>query len=403
MILPAVIATAVAPSTTQGLPNASFHQAAASLLAVLLLTGAITEARNTREQSSDDWEKNRWNRRSLFGFICLSLVVLVGELASLTVLLRQSASEELQLIVGVSLILGLLGVPGLVLVGVAREVVGVESVRRWIHLASLIAAIVAAAVVASFLAPSLINGEPGVGTPTRVAERKRPELVPPTPSVVAQCVQTRPAVGVPRAQAEELEALWFSTGSVGTRIAGCPTSIHVRRSPTVLWIEGIDPATHEIRSLGIAGQSHAALLLGDAAKIGIEMLNRGELLGASQRLAAGQGDLYVLYTRRGAAVLLRRTVGTNEVEQPYVLLPPSAASAWLGAVKESAGWLWPSIERHRAGILTYRLAPVDSSSRVVTVLYNSATGEAIRGAFIYPAAPPHELNVEELEAALPTA
>jgi hypothetical protein len=156
---------ALASSSTLGLPNSSFYQTAAALLGVLLLTGVVTEVRATRDQSLADWSANQWSRWSLDCFLALSVVVLVGELAALTVLLRQEASPILQAIVGVSLILGLVGVPGLVFMGVARDVVGSTVVMRWVRITSINAAVIAGVVVALFVLPSIFTGSPGVGTP----------------------------------------------------------------------------------------------------------------------------------------------------------------------------------------------------------------------------------------------
>jgi NPCBM/NEW2 domain len=161
--------TALATSSTPGLRNGSFYQAAAALLGVLLLTGVVTEVRATRTESTADWPPNQWSRWSLYGFLALSAVVLVGELAALTVLLRQEASPVLQAIVGVSLILGLVGVPGLVFLGVASDVVGSTNVMRWVRITSIYAAVVACVVVGLFALPPIFTGSPGVGTPNTPA------------------------------------------------------------------------------------------------------------------------------------------------------------------------------------------------------------------------------------------
>jgi hypothetical protein len=403
----------VASSATPGLPNSSFYQAAAALLGVLLLTGVVTEVRATRTESIDDWQANQWSRRSLYGFLALSVVVLAGELAALTVLLRQEASPALQVVVGVSLILGLVGVPGLVFLGVARDVVGSTVVMRWFRIASIYAAIIAGVVVAVFVLPPVFTGSPGVGTPNTVSSEDsesgfatresiaRGEHTREAPNRQQECLRL-PSPHGPRVQVDELEALWFGSQGVGSNIAGCPGVLHTHRNPAVVWVEGVNPKTGRLLGIGIAGAYRAALLLGDAAAVGSELLQRGELVGASARVSAGAGDLYLLYTKRGASVLLRQTVAMNGSEQPYVLLPPPVAAAWLGAMRETRRWLWVASVAQSGNDSVYRLKSSGSSGGSLTVTYRDATGEAIRSGYTYTTPTPM-VNFEELESLLPSA
>lgn len=275
MVQPSAIASGT-------LPNGGFYQSAAALLGVLLLTGVVTEVRATRDQSAEAWRENRWNRRSLYGFLGLSVIVLVGELAALTVLLRQEASTLLQVIVGLSLILRLVGVPGLVFLGVARDVVGTESVNRGFKIAAQVATSIALVVVGAFVLPSLFTGKPGVGTPTPAIPFNGSEESLPTVSEV--CARPPPPSAIGRRLAKELEELWVGPEGAGATTAGCMGQLHLGGRTGTVWIEGRNPRTGRLLSLAIAGRYRPALLFGDAAAIGLSLLARGELLGASSRM-----------------------------------------------------------------------------------------------------------------------
>jgi hypothetical protein len=403
-----VIAAAGIASSTSTLANGEFYQAAAALFGVLLLTGVVAEVRASRPPAGAP-DADAWTRRSLGGFLALSVVVLTGELAALTVLLRQEAPAALQFIIGVALILGLVGVPGLVFLGVARDVVGGEAVVRWVRSAAITGAAIAAVVVAAFLLPAAFTGSPGVGIPN--TSRSEHVESPAANSRVAAEARQAPAGGPEsclasrppaenKALASELEALWFGAGGVGSEIAGCPGIVHVQHDPTVAWVLGVHAATGTVVSLGVAGTTRPALLLGDAARIGRELLRQGELLGASQRVKAGSGDLYVLYTRQGAGVLLRHELGHGGQEMPYMFLPPTVTVAWLAAMREQRRWLWITAVTGNAGQRAYVFRPVGGGA-AVDVQYTVATGLAMRARYVYrvPTAP---LNIEELESLLPS-
>lgn len=150
------------------------------------------------------------------------------------------------------------------------------------------------------------------------------------------CPVTLRIRGVPERQAEELRRLWFGEGSYGAEAAGCPeTASSVAGHPGV-WIErGTNPADGEEMSLGIAGATGAAMLLGEAAQIGAGLASSGRLVGAQPRVEVGTGDAYILDTAGGAAILIRSTLVGR-----YVLMPPALTAMWLAVVR-SSGWVWP--------------------------------------------------------------
>ena len=326
------------------LPNGGFYQAAAALLGILLLTSVVTEVRVARDRR-EGWETDRWLRLSVYGFLCLSLVVLVGELATMTVLLRQSASPVLQAVVGASLILGLVGVPGLALVGVMRDIVGSANVSRWLRGAALYTAITAALVVGAFVLPSALTHQAGVGTPTPPsssphfgrAETSGPlETATPDSQEAIQCAHLPRDPSVPATLARALRSLWYGPGTFGTQIAGCPGRIQIVSGRRAAIAVGLDPRSMDPLSLGVAGPSGAGLLLGEAASIARTLFSREGALGASKRIDVEDGDLYLLYTYSGTILLIRRDL-TNR----YVVLPPPVAAYWHELIKERGEWLWP--------------------------------------------------------------
>jgi MFS family permease len=146
------------------LQNAGFYQAAASLFGVLLLTGVVAELRVARDREPDS---RRSRIRAVYGFVALTLVVLVGEFASLTVLLNQHSSRVLQLIVGVALIVGILGVTGLALLSIIRPLIDISKLRRRAVVAGSFGFGTAVGVAAAFaLVPGIFH-QASVGSATK--------------------------------------------------------------------------------------------------------------------------------------------------------------------------------------------------------------------------------------------
>jgi hypothetical protein len=150
----------------QPLANVGFYQAAAGVLAVLLITGVVAELRGTRDRPESPSDSKRRDRAFL-AFLALWGVVLVGELATFTVLLRDQASGLFQATVGLSLIVGLIGIPGLAIYDVIGHLPLDSGARRRAMRAATVGALVAVALVAALVVESQLTGKPAVGSPTR--------------------------------------------------------------------------------------------------------------------------------------------------------------------------------------------------------------------------------------------
>lgn len=157
------VITAAAASS---LPNAGFYQSAAGLFGVLLLTGVVAEVRASRDRH-DSAAFSRGDLVGLIAFALLSVAMLSGETAAMTVLLRQKSNPLLQIIVGVSLYLGLLGVPALAFSQVAQRASSAVARRLVLRVAAVTAAI-AVAIAGAFVVQSQISGQPALGSGTRV-------------------------------------------------------------------------------------------------------------------------------------------------------------------------------------------------------------------------------------------
>lgn len=150
------------------LPNAGFYQAAAGVLAVLLIAGVVAELRSTRDGGNASGVARRRDRAFL-AFIVLSGVVLVGELATFTVLLRQQATGLFQAVVGLSLIVGLIGIPGLAVSDAVGRMPLAEGARRRGVRAAVVGVLLAVSLVAALGVESLLTGRPAVGSATKPA------------------------------------------------------------------------------------------------------------------------------------------------------------------------------------------------------------------------------------------
>lgn len=150
----------------QQLSNTGFYQAAAGVLAILLITGVVAELRAARERADSTLAANRRDA-GFFAFLLLWGVVLVGELATFTVLLRGHASGFFQATVGLSLIVGLIGIPGLAIYDVIGQLPIAGGIRRRAVRAAVIGAVLAVGLVAALGIESLLTGKPAVGSPTK--------------------------------------------------------------------------------------------------------------------------------------------------------------------------------------------------------------------------------------------
>jgi hypothetical protein len=165
--------------------------------------------------------------------------------------------------------------------------------------------------------------EPSQGTWTGIARRS------------IRCTAVSFTSTLSRPLVKSINQLWFGVGSYGAAISGCPgRETQIAASTFLVW--GRDPLTAELMSVAIVGPRGSGILLGEAAQIAPEFASRWRLLGASRRFALSTGDAYVLDTRAGAALLIRR-----ELTSRYVLLPPALVALWLTLLHKN-GWTWPN-------------------------------------------------------------
>ncbi|HKT82547.1 MAG TPA: hypothetical protein VJQ84_01790 [Solirubrobacterales bacterium] len=96
-----------------------------------------------------------------------------------------------------------------------------------------------------------------------------------------------------------------------------------------------------MRSIGVADENRAALLVGQPAEVTASLMaSQGGLADVPTHLVVGGGDLYLVDTRQGTSVLAHSTRHSS-ADNAYVTLPPTVASLWIDAMSRSRRWLWP--------------------------------------------------------------
>lgn len=106
----------------EGGPSLAFYQVAASVLAVLLLTGVATEIRELRGgEGEGDSARGPVSKRYVAGIAFVFGALLLGELLSLIVLLTGDPTGLEKSLVGVCLAIAVLGVPALVVLAIWEE------------------------------------------------------------------------------------------------------------------------------------------------------------------------------------------------------------------------------------------------------------------------------------------
>ncbi len=164
---------------------------------------------------------------------------------------------------------------------------------------------------------------------------------------------------------------------------------------------GVEPITGAHLSYALDSERYGGVIVLWAASSIVETLvaQLGPIGGVGRYpdYEAGEdGDYYLLRTPRGIYALTRQ-----HRDDEYVVLTPTVARAWLGAMKEAREWLWPSTAQGDHAIV--QLGTGDPTGRKVTeITVDTATDEARRGKYRYPASPVAELSLAELQALAPT-
>jgi hypothetical protein len=116
------------------------------------------------------------------------------------------------------------------------------------------------------------------------------------------------------------------------------------------------------------------LFLAPAVKPVLGLINKFGAVGGIRRFAVDAGDFYPVITSDGTYILIRHETGTEQAAQPSTELPPAVADAFVGALRETQQWLWPSRPVTLYGVQIFRLE-ADKSSQVTryTIEYPART------------------------------
>jgi hypothetical protein len=199
-----------------------------------------------------------------------------------------------------------------------------------------------------------------------------------------------------------------ATKAPGFGIGGCPGRAHVPSAleGTFVYAFGRNRA-REVRSLVVDSLEFGPeIFIAPAARRVLAMIEAGlEPLGGEPRLPVAGGDAVTVTSRRGTFALVRseeHLPGEPEVAAPYVELPPTVATAWLGAMGEERGWLWPLAPRREGDEEVYGLAKKSGGRPAYEVAYDPSTGDARRDQYDY-SLPETPLGYQELKAWAATA
>lgn len=218
---------------------------------------------------------------------------------------------------------------------------------------------------------------------------------------------TPPGVGAPLWASTAIAALFTGasnerTGNPpGTATAGCTGKAHEVVTSTGLFVWMLGENLTNGRTLSIAVDSHQfgpALFLWPAVTDVIKLIDRYGAVGGVRSMQAGNGNLYPVETSNGTYILIRRETGTEQVPQPYIVLPPSVATAWADAMHQRGSWLWPLAPQTISGGAVFKFgAPNNPSHIACTVLYDRKNGAARLDNHPIYFLPELELSAPELE------
>jgi hypothetical protein len=185
------------------------------------------------------------------------------------------------------------------------------------------------------------------------------------PAPVPACSGVEPGEPAPQPWASELYGLWYGSAGVegvGNVIAGCPQPAEPEPGQPGVWLVR-GRCAGALQGLAVAS-SHGdpAMLLQEAARVGLGLADEGILLSASPRTRIGEGDLHVLQTVRGSYVLVRakRSAGRTRADAGvercgafadrnvrYTVAPPGLIGIWLQIAERD--WVWPVSDSSAGG------------------------------------------------------
>jgi hypothetical protein len=117
-------------------------------------------------------------------------------------------------------------------------------------------------------------------------------------------------------------------------------------------------------------------------------------------IPVANGDVSAVTTEQGTFALVRaeeHLPGEPNTAAPYIELPPLVSTAWMSAMREFHGWLWPQTPSHTSTTETFTFTADPSGSGLhSTVIYEPANHTASRSSIPYTE-PTKELNEEDLK------
>ena len=219
-----------------------------------------------------------------------------------------------------------------------------------------------------------------------------------------------PAYGAPRWAGDILNALYYGGRSLNANpppgnIGGCTGRAVVVPTKAGSFVYTIGRnSLDEIRSVAAVSRKFGpAIFLAPAAQQVLDLIRHGQApLGGYPTAEAAGGDVATVMTEDGTYVFVRdakHVPGLPNVAEPYVELPPTVASAWMGAMHEADSWLWPLTPHSWEGATSFPLA-VDSAAEEgeFTVTFEPRSGTAQRDQYRYES-PAHPLSQAEIENA----
>jgi hypothetical protein len=224
-----------------------------------------------------------------------------------------------------------------------------------------------------------------------------------------------PSFGAPAWARSDLDALYYGTKDLnatappGNDVGGCTGTaiVPVAEHGAFVYTIGRNELG-EIRSIAVDSLEFGpAIFLSPAAQRVLALIEDGLTpLGGYPTMQVAGSDAVAIITERGTFTLVRgakHLPGSPELAMPYVELPPTATTAWVGAMHEQGDWLWPLHPRPTGEGREYPLA-VDrtSTNPPIVVSYDAGEGTAQRDQYSYYLPEP-QIGQRELEAYARTA
>lgn len=190
------------------------------------------------------------------------------------------------------------------------------------------------------------------------------------------CGSVAPGALAPPWASASLYKLYLGPGGPGALVAGCPGEA-VAPPQTSDFVYAVGRGAGTVLSVAVTsrdGEYPAAIFLGDAARLALNLITTDGAIGGSQRINVGGGDYYLAYSATGTSALVRASKDAS-----YTYVPAAVVDEWYADMAVSHEWLWPEVvaEDNSTGETTFVFVSNSGDTSINNVRFSEPLNAAL--------------------------